>query len=88
MIAVEDECAPWNAGVWQAEFESGAVQVRRTDRAPHVTMDVQALSQAYFGAPTLDALRAAGRLAVQDEAGFQALRSLLAGPPTWMSDEF
>ncbi|HZO90809.1 MAG TPA: GNAT family N-acetyltransferase [Chthonomonadaceae bacterium] len=88
MLAVQDEHAPWNARTWKVEFAGGEVAVRPAEAAPQVALDIQALSQAYFGTPTLDQLRAADRLAVYDEAGYTALRDLLAGPPMWLNDEF
>ena len=56
--------------------------------APQVSLDIQALSQAYFGTPDLDMVRRAGRLTVHDEKGYAVLRAALDGPPTWMNDEF
>ena len=46
-----------------------------------VELDIQAISQAFFGTPNLEQVRAADRIRVHDESGYQALRSLLAGPP-------
>jgi predicted acetyltransferase len=87
-LAVQDEAAPWNTGAWRVEFEGGEVSVRPTQDAPHVSLDIQAFSQAYFGTPTVDAIRAAERLTVHDENGYAALRALLDGPPMWMNDDF
>ncbi len=87
-LAVQDTCAPWNTGTWQVEFAEGEVSVRSTDAAPQVRLDIQALSQGYFGTPTVAALRAADRLTVDDEAGYTALGALLAGPMMWMNDDF
>jgi predicted acetyltransferase len=87
-LAVQDECAPWNSRTWRVEFEDGKVEVRPTDAPPHVRMDIQALSQAYFGTPTVEALRAADRLTVEDETGYTALRALFAGPMMWINDDF
>ena len=87
-FAVKDERAPWNTGVWQAEFADGATQIQKTTQEPQVSLDIQALSQAFYGTPTLDELRAAHRLTVHDEIGYQALRSLLTGPTMWTVDGF
>lgn len=88
VFAVQDDAAPWNTGTWRAEFDGPKVSVKPTDGAPQVSMDIQALSQALFGLPTPDWLRAAGRLAVHDEAGFAALKTLLDGPPMYINDDF
>jgi predicted acetyltransferase len=87
-LAIQDESAPWNTGSWRVEFEGGEVSVRPTQDAAQVSLDIQALSQAYFGTPTADEIRAAERLMVHDEYGFAALRDLLDGPPMWINDDF
>lgn len=87
-LAVQDECAPWNTGTWRVEFAEREVSVRPTHDAPHVSLDIQALSQAYFGTPTVAEIRAADRLTVHDESGYVALCHLLAGPPMWLNDDF
>lgn len=87
-LAVQDACAPWNSRTWQVAFEGGEVSVHPTRAEPQVSLDIQALSQAYFGTPTVDAIRAADRLTVHDEAGYAAFRALLDGPPMWMNDDF
>jgi predicted acetyltransferase len=88
VLAVRDEAAPWNTGTWRVEFAMGDVTVAPTDVPPQVELDIQALSQAYFGTPTVAEIRAADRMTVHDEAGYQAMRDLFAGPPMWMSDSF
>jgi predicted acetyltransferase len=87
-VAIQDECAPWNAGTWRIEAEDGQISCRRTDAEAQVSLDIQAFSQAFFGTPTVDTIRAANRLTVHDEAGFTALRALFDGPPMWMNDHF
>ena len=87
-LAVTDEAAPWNAGTWRVEFSRGEVRITPTDSPPQVSMDIRALSQAYFGTPALPEIRAAERMTVHDEAGFHALRDLLDGPPMWLNDHF
>ncbi|HLV81992.1 MAG TPA: GNAT family N-acetyltransferase, partial [Chthonomonadaceae bacterium] len=87
-LGVQDECAPWNTGTWQVAFSGGQVEVRPASSEPQVSLDIQALSQAYFGTPSVSDLRAWERLQVHEEAGYQALVDLLAGPPMWMNDHF
>lgn len=88
VLVLEDEAAPWNAGTWSVAFEGGAVEARPGRGEPDVSLDIQALSQAYFGTPGVPDLRAAERIVVHREAGYTALRDLLAGPPMWMNDSF
>jgi predicted acetyltransferase len=87
-LAVADECAPWNTGTWRIEYEGGRVDVGRTDAEPQISMDIQALSQCYYGTPTVDEVRAADRMSVHDEGGYAALRALFDGPPMWTYDGF
>ena len=87
-IAVQDKCAPWNCGVWSVEFGGGKAVATPASGTAQVTLDIRALSQAYFGSPTPAELHAEGRLGVRDEAGYLALCDLLAGPPMWMNDSF
>jgi len=87
-MQVADEHAPWNAGVWEVEFGGGSVRVLPARREAQLSLDIQALSQAFFGWPDAEALRRAGRLSVADEAGFEAFRTCLSGPIMWMNDSF
>lgn len=87
-LAVTDEAAPWNQGVWRIEYEDGHVSAARTDDSAQLTLDIRAISQAYFGTPTCTEIRASDRITVHDEKGYDALVNLLAGPPMWMNDSF
>ena len=88
VLAVEDKHAPWNAGNWRITTQGGETSAVVTTDAPDVVLDIQALSQAYFGTPTLSDLRRADRLTVHSEPGYELLRSLLDGPPMWVNDGF
>jgi len=55
---------------------------------PGVSLDIQALSQAYWGQPPLDLIRAAGRLTVTDEAQYQVLSQLLPPSVCYLQDGF
>lgn len=87
-LKIADDHAAWNRGVWRITFEDGRVSVQESRENPQVEMDIQAFSQAYFGTPDLHQLRAAERLIVHEEGGFQTLSDLLKGPPTWTNDGF
>jgi predicted acetyltransferase len=87
-LAVTDTAAPWNQGTWRIEFEGGEVTAVSTNDAPQLSLDIKALSQAYFGTPSVAEVRAAGHIDVHDEAGFRTFETLLAGPPMWMNDSF
>ena len=87
-IRVADEHADWNAGVWRVELEAGSVSVQRTDAIPQAALSIQALSQAYYGTPTVPEIRDAGHIEVHDESGYATLRALFDGPPMWTYDYF
>ena len=88
VLSLHDECAPWNSGTWNVEFTDGEVTATATQAAPQVSMDIQALSQVYFGSPSVAELRAADRIAIHDEAVYYSLRALFDGPPMWINDHF
>ena len=87
-VSVVDAAAPWNHNVWKVENSEGAVAVEPTSGGAQVTLPVQALAQAYLGSPSLRDLRVAGEVQVHDESGYNALDTLLAGPPAWCADSF
>ncbi len=87
-LQVHDETASWNNGTWQADFSEGSVEVKAVIASPDITLDIQALTQAFYGTPDTRSLRSGGRLDVHSEAGFAALCQLLEGPPMWMNDSF
>jgi predicted acetyltransferase len=87
VLAVEDKHASWNAGNWRITLR-GETSVVATSDTPDVALDIQALSQAYFGTPSLSDLRRADRLTVHNEPGYELLRALLDGPPMWVNDAF
>nr|CAA9246665.1 hypothetical protein AVDCRST_MAG63-1697 [uncultured Armatimonadetes bacterium] len=88
-IVVRDEHAPWNDGAWTITGEAGAVRCERANgTSPSVTLDIQALSQAFWGQPSLDALWRAGRLEAGDASSLRWLASLVAGPPVYTLDDF
>jgi predicted acetyltransferase len=66
-IAVADDRCPWNAGTWRLRAGSdGIATCERTDAAPDVTLEIEALGAAYLGGTPLTALAAAGRVSTTD----------------------
>jgi predicted acetyltransferase len=88
VLSLADERAPWNAGTWRIAADGGCVQVTRTDREAGVEMDIQALTQAYWGTPSLEDLRRWDRLEVRDEAQFGFLNAVLPPHRAWLNDDF
>lgn len=92
-LAVRDEHAPWNDGVWRLSVEDGhvscAVVVGGTAAGEaDVAMDIQALSQAFWGTPSLPELRLAGRVEVRSEAAWALLSTVLPPAPVFTQDDF
>lgn len=83
VLRLNDPFAEWNEGTWKASFADRAVTVQPTTEAAQLSMDIQAFSQAFFGALPATALRDRQRMEVESETGFVALRALLDGPPLW-----
>ena len=88
MIGVADEQAEWNHGAFTIQIESGRVEVRRADQAPEISLDIMTLSQAFWGQPSLDRLRAAGRVEVLDERAYRLLAGLLPAAMCFLKDGF
>lgn len=88
VVRILDPHAPWNDGTWQVIAEGGKVEIRDNVGTPAVSTDIAALSQAYWGTPSLNDLRRAGRLDVHDEKSFEFLHRLLPATPVWLADDF
>ena len=90
-LALHDEHAPWNKGVWEIGVENEGISCEkaRDGVTADVTMDIQAVSQAFWGTPSLQWLRNAGRVDhVADEAAFALLSRLLPAHPVYTLDDF
>jgi predicted acetyltransferase len=90
-LSIRDEHAPWNDGLWRLASEGGRAEVSPVlggGAAPDVALEIQALSQALWGTPSLTELRAAGRIEVHSEAAFTLLSALLPASPVFTLDDF
>ena len=88
VFAVDDDAAPWNTHTWKLDASTDAVHVEETREAPQLSMDIQALTQAMFGSPSLGALWRSGRIQVHDPTGLETLERLFTGPPVWLNNGF
>ena len=91
LLRVRDEHAPWNDGLFRVAAEGGNVScspVVGGGAEPDVSMDITALSQAFWGTPSLDWLRGAGRLDVRSEPGYRALAAVLPAANVFTLDAF
>ena len=83
ILEVKDETCPWNHGVWEIGFNEGVVSVKPSDLPAGVSIDIQALTQGYFGSPCIDTLFDSGRIVADDEMALENLALLLEGPTVW-----
>ena len=88
VLQVSDAQCDWNNQTFAITADAGQVTVTPTPNAPGVTLDIQTLSQAYWGQPSLERLRAAGRLTVTDEAQYALLSRLLPPHICFLRDFF
>ena len=88
VLQIADPQCDWNSGVVAVTLDAGQVTVARSQDAPGIALDIQALSQAYWGQPSLGRLRAAGRLTVTDEAQYALLSRLLPPHLCFLRDHF
>ena len=87
-VGITDTAAPWNTGVWQIGVEAGTVTATQAGSEPDISLDIQAFTQAYYGTPSLAAVREHSGVAVSSERAFALLTDLLDGPPMWLNDHF
>ena len=88
VLHVSDPSCDWNSKVFAVTAEAGRVIAAPATDAPGVTLDIQALSQAFWGQPSLDRLRAAGRVGVTDETQYALLTRLLPPRVCYLADGF
>lgn len=71
-IAVRDDCAPWNEGVYRLAAHAGEVEVERTKGGAGITVDARTLAPIFNGYVAPSKAAAAGLIMAADP---QALRS-------------
>jgi len=88
VLAVSDEMCDWNDRTFKISIDNGRVHIAPSTSAPDVSIDIQALSQAYWGWPSLHSLRTAERLQAHNETGFTLLAELLPQAFVYFADFF
>jgi predicted acetyltransferase len=88
VLQVEDRQCDWNSGTFRIDVTDGYVEVSRTSDEPGVTLDIQTLSQAFWGQPSLNLLRRAGRIIATDDAQAQLLAQILPPTTCYLQDFF
>jgi len=88
VLQVSDAQCDWNNHVFVVMLDAGRVTVTASQDAPGITLDIQTLSQAYWGQPSLDWLQASGRVTVTDEAQYTLLSRLLPPHICFLRDFF
>lgn len=89
-VSLWDEQAAWNSGVWRVTVAGGKANAARVvgEASPDVQLDIRALSQAFWGTPSLSEVRSAGQIAVSDENAYALLSRLLPAFPVYTLDFF
>jgi predicted acetyltransferase len=87
-IQVHDPSCEWNDLTFEMTVDDGQVAVSPTGKTPGITLDIQALAQAYWAAPSLAILRRAGRLSVSNENHYGLLSALLPSAVPYLHDFF
>ena len=87
-LQVADGQCDWNQQTFEIAIETGLVRVKTTQDVPGITLDIAALTQAYWGQPSLDLLLAAGRVFVTDEAQYALLSRILPPSVCFLRDHF
>ena len=88
VLSVADLQCDWNNQHFGVTCEAGQVSIAPTRETPGVSLDIQTLSQAYWGQPSLDFLRDAGRVTVTDEGQYALLSRLLPPRICFLRDFF
>ena len=88
ILGIRDETCQWNDGAFQIEIDGGKARAERSSADADVSMDIQALAQAFWGSPSLDRLRWAGRVDVRDEDAYALLSKLLPSTTCFLADHF
>lgn len=88
VVRIADPTCDWNDGIFKVASEAGRVTVRRSEEIAGVALDIQSFTQAYWGYPSLESLRQAGRIAVADEAQYRFWERLLPPCISYIQDFF
>ncbi len=88
VLQVADSQCDWNNQTFAVTLDAGHVTVTASQDMPGITLDIQTLSQAYWGQPSLDLLRASGRVAVTDNVQYALLSRLLPPHICFLRDFF
>jgi predicted acetyltransferase len=88
VVRIADPVCEWNDGVFTVALEGGRVSVERTDRDPGIALDIQALTQSYWGHPSSESLRQIGRISVSDEAQYHLWERLFPARVSYIQDFF
>lgn len=75
-IAGDDMC-PWNNGTWQMEISNGKGVVKKTDKAPEVSMSINAFAMILFGQISATNAMRMGRLDLFKEGALERYDRLL-----------
>jgi predicted acetyltransferase len=87
-LKVIDEHAEWNQQTFALNIDAGRITVTTVTEEPGITLDIQTLSQAYWGQPSLAQLRKSDRLSVTEETQYCLLAQVLPSRVCYLQDGF
>lgn len=88
-VSVSDSLAPWNAGTWRVEWESGHARVTPAPGAvPVLSADIQTWAQLYAGVVSPARAAFTGGLCAADSEALQRFARALAGEPMAFFEHF
>lgn len=88
LLKMVDEHADWNQKTFRITAEAGHITATAAPEEPGITLDIQTLSQSYWGQPSLLQLRESGRVTVADETQFSLLAQILTPGICYLQDGF
>ncbi len=86
-MAIRDESAPWNEGVWRVDAAEGQMRAEKTDAPADVELSVNFLAPLYTGFRTAETLASAGMITVnRSEALAEITNAFSVTDPPYTQD--
>jgi predicted acetyltransferase len=88
VMAVTDDFASWNNGVYEAVYTDGGAVVVRSDKQPQFSCDILSLALLIHGSINLDALTKAGKATVYDKNALESISILFPARNTFVYEAY
>lgn len=87
-VAVADDFAPWNAGVFEAVYSGGRSEAVRTDKGAQVRMDIRDLVKLVHGSAGIRELAREGGTFVYDKKIVDTIERILPAQNTFVFETY